>query len=73
MTDSELRHRGVTVLLDSLGNVEAERFITLLLREPFDYTAWRKPLFEDREIAEISAAAAAYRQSHPPKHSGEEC
>jgi len=67
MTDTELRHRGVTALLDSLGDLEAERFITLLLREPFDYTVWRRPLFEDREISEISAAASANRRAmaHP--------
>jgi hypothetical protein len=64
ITDSELRHKGVSVLLDSLGDVEAERFITLLLREPFDYTIWRQPLFEDRELGEISAAAAALRASN---------
>ena len=63
MTDSELRHKGVEILLDSLGSVEAERFITLLLREPFDYTTWRQPLFEGRSLEEISSAAAAHRRA----------
>jgi hypothetical protein len=30
------------VLIEKLGNIEAERFISVLLREPFDYTEWRK-------------------------------
>jgi len=62
MTDLELRQKGVNLLLSSLGSVEAERFITLLLREPFDYTEWRKPLFQDRSIPEISSAAMANRR-----------
>ncbi len=61
MTDTEIRVKGVAALESSLGSVEAERFIALILREPFDYTAWRQELVEDRSIAEISAAAAAAR------------
>ena len=57
MTDTEIRVKGVTVLSDSLGSVEAERFISLMLREPFDYTEWRQPLYEDLSIEEISDAA----------------
>ncbi len=63
MTDTEIRVKGVAALADSLGSVEAERFITLMLREPFDYTKWRKNLFEDRTVDEISAAAMAGRSS----------
>jgi hypothetical protein len=27
--------------------VEAERFIALMLREPFDYTEWQRGLYKD--------------------------
>lgn len=40
-TDAEIRARGLRVLIDGLGAVEAERFISLILREPFDYTTWQ--------------------------------
>ena len=40
--------------------VDAERFITLLQREKFDYTRWREALFEDLTIEELSARAMAY-------------
>lgn len=63
MTDTEIRVKGVAALTESLGSVEAERFITLILREPFDYTKWRRDLFEDRTIEEISAAAMSQRSS----------
>ena len=42
ITDNELRVRGFAVLARTFGDVNAERFITLLNREPFDYTEWRK-------------------------------
>lgn len=61
MTDLELRQKGASVLLQNLGSVEAQRFITLLLREPFDYTEWCKPLFAGHTIEEISSAAMANR------------
>ena len=42
MTDSALMKTGMKILIEQLGNIEAERFISILLREPFDYTEWRK-------------------------------
>jgi hypothetical protein len=45
MTDTELKIKGFNTLVDTLGEVEAERFISLILREPFDYTKWQKHLF----------------------------
>ncbi|MCL2349645.1 MAG: hypothetical protein FWC50_15450 [Planctomycetaceae bacterium] len=33
-------------LAQLLGIVEAERFVALIQREPFDYTEWRQSLFE---------------------------
>ena len=30
------------MLINNLGMVEAERFIMLIQREPFDYTKWQK-------------------------------
>jgi hypothetical protein len=37
-TDTIIRNEGMKVLLEHLGKVEAERFISLIIREPFDYT-----------------------------------
>lgn len=42
MNQSTLMDTGMRCLIDTLGPVEAERFIANLLREPFDYTEWRK-------------------------------
>ena len=43
-TESVVKYEGMKVLLDSLGKVDAERFIAIILREPFDYTLWRETL-----------------------------
>jgi len=61
MTDTEIRIKGEDALRSSLGMVEAERFITLILREPFDYTKWRQDLFKDLSVEEVSAAAMRLR------------
>ena len=42
MTETILMKTGMKVLIQQLGNINAERFISILLREPFDYTEWRK-------------------------------
>lgn len=64
ITDTELRIEGMNVLLNALGEVQAERFITLIIREPFDYTTWQRILWQDRSVQEISQAAMEYRKSH---------
>ena len=38
ITDTEIKQRGIKALIADLGNVQAERFSSLILREPFDYT-----------------------------------
>jgi hypothetical protein len=61
MTDTELRLQGFTLLAQALGSVEAERFVALIQREPFDYTAWRQSRWNDLSIDEISGRAMVAR------------
>ncbi|MDR1053154.1 MAG: hypothetical protein LBL39_03170 [Planctomycetaceae bacterium] len=49
-----LRKEGMKILIDKLGQVEAERFISLIIREPFDYTEWQRDLFNDMSVRELS-------------------
>jgi len=46
-SDTVLRDEGMRILAEQLGLEEAERFIALMRREPFDYTQWRKGLYKD--------------------------
>ena len=61
-TDTEIRIHGLHALVDALGIVEAEKFISLILREPFDYTKWQQNLLPDKNVAEISNAAMESRR-----------
>ena len=56
-TETVLRDKGMRLLISSLGAVEAERFITLINREPFDYTEWQQNLFTSMSVKELSHAA----------------
>ena len=56
-TDTILRNTGMRILIQNLGKVEAERFIMLINREPFDYTEWQRNLFEGLSVRELSNAA----------------
>ncbi len=60
-TDTETKVDGTKALIDALGELQAERFIALITREPFDYTQWQKDILPERSIEEISEAAMKYR------------
>ena len=45
LTEQELRRQAVQALSDSLGPVDALRFLALISREPFDYQEWRREYF----------------------------
>jgi len=63
-TDSVVRTEGMSVLLDRLGRVDAERFISLILREPFNYTTWRENLNnEPISLRELSRQAMEHTTS----------
>ena len=62
ITDTEIKIKGIEALINTLGEVEAERFISLVMREPFDYTKWQRTLWVDKSVAELNAAAMQYRK-----------
>jgi hypothetical protein len=50
-----------------LGFVEAERFIALVQREPFDYTQWRRTHLPDTgSVSEISRLAMEWQDKTYP-------
>lgn len=61
ITDAEIKSKGFHVLARHLGDVEAERFIALIQREPFDYTKWRQDMDEELSLEEISRKAMSHR------------
>ena len=61
-TDAEIKTAGFRALVAALGDVEAEKFITLVRREPFDYTQWHRSLWPEKTVEEISEAAMRQRR-----------
>ncbi|MCL2745114.1 MAG: hypothetical protein FWE67_14820 [Planctomycetaceae bacterium] len=62
-TDTVLRCDGMRILAEHLGIVEAERFVTLIRREPFDYTEWRQNLFNDVPLEKFLEDAKHYSEN----------
>ena len=63
LTDIEIRKKGLKVLIDALGNVNAEKFISLIIKEPFDYTDWQSTLWNDQSVNQLSESAMRYRKA----------
>jgi hypothetical protein len=63
-TDTLIRNEGMEILSKHLGLVEAERFIMLIQKEPFDYTKWQEKLFADMTVEELSKRAAEFRKNN---------
>jgi hypothetical protein len=61
MTDTVLRSAGYKCLVREFGRVGAERFIALIIAEPFDYTKWSENLYEDMSLRDLHDKAAELR------------
>ena len=62
ITDTEIKLQGMDALIIALGEVQAEKFITLMMREPFNYTEWQRKLWIDKSVEEISSMAMEHRR-----------
>jgi hypothetical protein len=58
--DALIKKDGFEAIFEKLDIVEAERFIALLKRENFDYTKWRKNLWENMTVEELAIKAMNY-------------
>ena len=50
----EIMNRGMKCLTDQMGIVEAEQFISFIIREKFDYTKWQRGYFDRKTPEEIA-------------------
>lgn len=63
-TDTIVKQEGMNALISKLGYVDAERFIVLITKEPFDYTKWREEyLDEGLSVRQLSQKAMEQVQS----------
>mgnify|MGYP006300957253 CR=1 FL=1 len=63
-TDNEIKKQGLKALINYLGDVDAEKFISLMIKEPLDYTEWQKSLWEEKSIEQVSDEAMKYRKNN---------
>lgn len=62
---AEILNAGVDWLRQKFGDVGTELFISLIIREKFDYTKWRRQFFGDKDVREINSLAATFAKEHP--------
>jgi hypothetical protein len=60
LTDTEIKKKGFKVLVENLGDIDAEKFIRLIIKEPFDYTQWQSTLWKDETVEQVSDKAMQY-------------
>ena len=52
-TDNELAVRCMNILMDAVGPVDAERFVSIVANDSFDYTEWQRGLFEGETVKSL--------------------
>jgi hypothetical protein len=58
-----LKNEGLRLLTEHLGLVDAERFIALIIKEPFDYTEWQRDLYKDISLDNFLKSAMDFRKN----------
>ena len=59
-----IMNEGMQCLTERMGVVRAEYFISLIIREKFDYTKWQRDLFEDMNVDDLNTAAANHDKNN---------
>lgn len=61
-SETVLKSKAMEVLVDNLGIVDAERFISIIKRDKFDYTEWQRDLYKNESIEEIYNKAVEFQK-----------
>ena len=61
----EIMNKGMGRLTEALGVIDAQRFISAVIREKLDYSKWRRDYFDSMEPGEFHQKALEYAQTHP--------
>lgn len=64
-TNAEVMAKGMNCLVENLGIIDAERFISNLLKEQSDYTEWRRKFFANMDLETLHKEAVEYGKKHP--------
>ena len=59
--------RGMEVLTENMGIVEAEEFIFLIKSESFDYTEWQRNYFDKMTLEDLQQSIKEYFEANSEK------
>ena len=62
---ADLKSKGMRCLTEQMGVVEAEMFVSMMLREQFDYTKWQREYYDAMKPGEFMRGALEYAKAHP--------
>lgn len=65
ISDSELTMRGMNLLKEEFGPVDAERFVYVMTRDGFDYTEWQQGLFAGETVRSLGEKMIAFEPQKP--------
>lgn len=60
-----IMNEGMQCLTERMGVVRAEHFISLIIREKFDYTKWQRKYFDTMPSGEFQRQALEYAKARP--------
>ncbi len=66
----EIMDAGLACLVENLGIVGAEQFISVIKRENFDYTTWQRSYFDKMDHGMFKTLAEEYAKKNPHKGKG---
>jgi hypothetical protein len=64
-TTATIMNDGINCLVERLGIIETEIFISQLIREPFDYTKWQSEHYSGMSVSELNKRAVEYAKNNP--------
>ena len=67
MSSSELLKSGMQCLTEKLGIINAERFISIIIKEQFDYTKWQRTYFDKIDSKQFDEELLKYSEENPHK------
>jgi hypothetical protein len=56
---------GINCLVERLGIIETEIFISQIIKEPLDYTKWQREHYADMSVSELNKRAVEYAKNKP--------
>ncbi len=65
MNTADVMNRGMQCLVEHIGLIETEQFISVIKQEKFDYTKWQREFFDAIPPERLDREAAAYASEHP--------